>query len=223
MNRALAPIPLALLATGLVTTGCATVVYQPLRSLQRPVMVSLDEANFEGLHVLIRCPAGPFAQAGDAQRACRKVQQVFSNQGAVIDSPGSFEQPGLAKPDLIIDIESRLLSDETDRLLGVLCIATYTLVPWVTDTSFTEDITIRDGDGTLLVADSLPARFVTYTGAAVWAVNALLDVFARPPSDRLSGDAQFAVFSQDFYAQLSQLAFHARTRALVLRNFERPK
>lgn len=221
MRRALASLHLALVLAAPLATGCVTVVYQPLRGLQRPVMLGLDEANFEGVHVQVRCPPGPFVQAGDAQKACRKVQQVFSNQGAVIDPVGTVGQPGVARPDLIIDIESRLLSDETDRLLGLLCIATYTLVPWVTDTSFTQDITIRDGDGTLLLADSLPARFVTYTGVGVWAVNALLDVFARPASERLSGDAQFAVFSQDFYAQLSQLAFHARTRALVLRGFER--
>ena len=48
-------------------------------------MVDLNEANFEGLHVQVRCPPGPFVEAGDAQKACRKIQQLFVNQGAVID------------------------------------------------------------------------------------------------------------------------------------------
>jgi hypothetical protein len=231
MFRMLAPIALALAGTGCVT------VYQPLRSLQRPVVVDLNEANFEGVRVRVRCPAGEFVKGGEAQKLCRKVQRTFANQGAIIDYGGEVAapvpaRPGVSvagasaptlKPDLIIDLESRLLVDDTDRLFSLLCILTATLVPWVTDTSLAEDITIRDGDGFLLASDSFQARFVNYVGIGVWAVNALLDLFVRGENEKLIGKAQGAVVSRDFYGQLSQLAFHARTRALVLQNFERPK
>jgi hypothetical protein len=213
----------ALLIAGLLTPACTATVYQPLRSLQRPVILDLNEANFEGLQVQVRCPPGPLVEAGDSQKACRKIQQLFANQGALIDPIGALAGSSAAKPDLIIDVVPRLVSGDPDRLNGFLCTMTFSLWPCISDVSFTEDVTVRDGDGTLLMSDSLVARFVTYNGVAVWSVNALLDQFARPPGDQLTGDAQFAVFSRDFYGQLSQLAFHARTRSLVLRNFERAK
>jgi hypothetical protein len=230
MRQLLAPIRLtpaprnvltvvALLCTALLTSGCVT-VYQPLRALQRPVVLSIDENNFEGLKVQVRCPPGAFVKGGEANKLCRKVERVLSNQGAVVG--GGVEQNG-TKPDLIIDIESRLLSDDTDRLFSVLCILSGTLIPWVTDTSLAEDITIRDADGFVLASDSFQARFVTYIGLAVWAVNGLLDLLVRGEDEKLVGKAQNAVVSKDFYSQLSQLAFHARTRSLVLRNFERGK
>lgn len=213
-------------------SGCVT-VYQPLQALQRPSVVNLEEANFEGVRVLVRCPPGEFVKGGEAQKLCRKVQRSFSNQGAIIDygdtpstrqpASSAVKVPSATKPDLIIDIESRLLSDNTDRLFSVLCIASATLIPWVTDTSLAEDITIRDGDGFLLASDSFQARFVSYFGLAVWVVNGLLDLFFRPEEEKLAAKSQNAVISRDFYSQLSQLAFHARTRALVLKNFERPR
>jgi hypothetical protein len=227
MRRLLAPIwlvrPLsvALLAAAALASGCVT-VYQPLRALQRPVVLSTDENNFEGLKVQVRCPPGAFVKGGEANKLCRKVERVLSNQGALVGGSGGAD-PNAPKPDLIIDIESRLLSDDTDRLFSVLCILSGTLIPWVTDTSLAEDITIRDADGFVLASDSFQARFVTYIGLAVWAVNGLLDLLVRGEDEKLVGKAQNAVVSKDFYSQLSQLAFHARTRALVLRNFERAK
>lgn len=212
MIRFLLPITLALGASGCVT------VYQPLRSLHRPVVVNTEENNFEGLHMKVRCPAGAFVKNSEAQRLCRKVERLFANQGALIDLADAKE-----KSDLIVDIESRLLADDTDRLFSVLCILSFTLIPWTTDTSLAQDITIRDGDGFVLASDSFQARFVSYFGLAVWAVNGLLDLIVRPPGEKLVGDAQRAVVSKDFYSQLSQLAFHARTRALVQRNFEPAK
>lgn len=223
LSRAPAFILGVFFTSGLFTSGCAATVYQPLRSLQRPVILNLNEANFEGLIVQVRCPAGPLVEAGDARKACRKIEQLFANQGAVIDAASALAASSAARPDLIIDVVPRVVSDDPDRLNSFFCVMTLSLWPCVTDISFTEDITVRDGDGTLLVSDSLVARFVTYNGVAVYSVNALLDVFARPASDALTTDAQYAVFSRDFYGQLSQLAFHARTRSLVLRNFERAK
>ncbi len=210
---------LALVALAIGTTGCVT-VYQPLRGLQRPVVLDTDQPNFEGVRIRVRCPTNEFVRGGEAQRLCRKVQRSLSNQGAVTDLG---DAPNAPKPDLIIDLESRLLSDETDRLFSVLCVLTATLVPWMTDTSLAEDITIRDGDGFLLASDSFQARLVSYFGLAVWAVNGLLDLIVRGENEKLTGKGQTPVLSRDFYSQLSQLAFHARTRSLVLGGFERAK
>jgi hypothetical protein len=210
---------LALVALATVSTGCVT-VYEPLRGLQRPVVLDTDQPNFEGLRVQVRCPANEFVKTAEAQRLCRKVQRSLANQGAVTDLGDSATAP---KPDLIIDLESRLLSDETDRLFSVLCVLSATLIPWTTDTSIAEDVTIRDGNGFLLASDSFQARLVTYFGLAVWAVNGLLDLIVRGENEKLTGKGQMPVLSRDFYSQLSQLAFHARTRSLVLGGFERAK
>lgn len=207
---------LTLIALGLLS-GCVT-VYQPLQTLQRPVVVDTEQANFEGLRVQVRCPPGQFSKGGDAQRLCRKVQHAFTNQGALTE-PGT----AATKPDLIIDLESRLLNFETDRLMSVLCVLSLTLIPWVSDTSIASDVTIRDGDGFVLASDSLHARFVNYFGLAVWASNALIDLIFREPEERLTGNAPKEEISRDFYSQISQLALHARTRALVLRHFESAK
>lgn len=217
--------PAAVLCLALASSGCVT-VYQPLKGLQRPTVVQLDEDNFKDVRVQLRCGKGD-ATAGERNKLCRKLQKVFSNQGAVVDTGGLAEVPrGAAaapKPDLIIDVESRFMSDDTDRFFSVLCVLTATLVPWITDTSLAQDVTIRDGDGFLLASQSYEARFVRYVGLGVWAVNALLDLFLRSPDEKLTGTNQNAVISKDFYRQLSQLAFHARTRELVLRTFEPPK
>lgn len=217
-------------------SGCVT-VYQPLQTLARPVALDITEANFEGLKVLVRCPAGEFVKAGDAKRLCNKIQRVFTNQGALTEGgllsakPARRSQdpepqaaapgmPASPKVDLIIDLKGRLLHFDIDKLMGALCVVSLTLVPCVSDTSLAQDVTIRDGDGFVLATDSFQARFVSYFGLAMWAVNGLLDLLVRAPEDRLIGNAQKAEVSDDFYSQLSQLALHARMRSLTQRNFE---
>lgn len=200
-----------------LSSGCVT-VYQPLQTLQRPVVVDLDEANFDGLKVEVRCPPGTFVKGGDAQRMCRRVQRVFANQGANVEPVAPT-----SKPDLIIDIQSRLLHSNVDTFMSLLCIASLTLVPAMSEASLAADVTIRDGEGFVLASDSFQARFINYFGFGVWAINGILDLFFRAPNEKLTGNSQNKEVSRDFYSQLSQLAFHARTRALVLRGFEQQK
>jgi hypothetical protein len=199
----------------LLLSGCIT-VYQPLQTLQRPVVVELDKDNFDGVRVAVRCQAGSDITKGESKRLCQKVERVLANQGAVIATAETTQ-----KPDLIVELESRVLHHEVDTLMSLLFGVSLTLIPAVTDTSLSEEVTIRDGDGFVLARDSFQARFVTYMSSVVWAVNGLLDLLVRPPEERLTGKSQQAVVSQDFYSHLSQLAFHARMRALVLQGFER--
>lgn len=206
---------IGLLVVAWCASGCVT-VYQPLRGLQKPVVLNTEAANFEGLRVQVRCPAGTFVKGGEANKMCRKVEKVFANQGATIANQANDPK----KPDLIVEIESRLIADDTDRVFSLLCIASGTLIPWINDTSLAEDVTIRDGSGFLLATESYQARFVSYFGLAVWVANAFMDLFLRTPEEKLLGKSQSLAVSKDFFSQLSQLAFHARTRALVLKGFE---
>lgn len=207
--------------------GCVT-VYQPLVAMQRPVVINPQAGNFQGLRMLVRCVPDENLKPFQADRLCRTVSTVFTNQGAQVEvevprgSAAPARGEAMAKPELVMELKSRLLHEENSALLWVASILTATLVPAITDTSLSQDITIRDGDGFLLVADALQARFVRYFGLAVWAVNGLLDLLVRAPADRVTGSAINKEVSKDLYGQLSQLVLHARVRSEVLGGFAPP-
>lgn len=221
-----APARAALIVTLATLSGCVTSVYQPLTSLQRPIVVDTEVANFEGLRLLVRCVPGDYVDRAGASLLCRNVATMFRNQGAHVDTdvPRKGREASArddeVKPDLVIDLKSRLLHEETNPPLRILSILTFTLAPTIEEYSFAQDVTIRDARGALLASDSLQGRIIRYGGFGVWAVNWILDLTVRPDEEELSGDAAKRDFSRDYYGQLTQLAFNARTRQVVLRGFE---
>ena len=213
------------LLVGALLSGCGVTVYQPLSGLQRPAIVDPRLANFEGMRLLVRCFPGDYASVQDSDLLCRKVGTLFRNQGAQVqtDLRRSNRSPQEAfRPDLIIELSSRLLHKESSGPLWAVTVLTLSLVPAYAEYSVAQDVTIRDASGFLLASDSLKARFIEYYGAGIWSVNWALDTLVRSPEEKLSGDAPAQDFSRDFYAQLSQLAFNARVRSDVLRSFEPP-
>jgi hypothetical protein len=128
-------------------------------------------------------------------------------------------EEGEKPPDLIIDLSPRLLHQDDVPILWLLSYLTFTLVPAITEFTFAQDVAIRDGEGSLLVADSLQGRFIQYFGAGIWAVNTALDMAVRKEGEKINDDVTRKDFSRDLYGQLSQLAFNARMRAQVLRGF----
>ena len=72
---------------------------------------------------------------------------------------------------------------------------------------------VRDAQGFVLAQDTLQARFVRYFGFGVWALNNLLDVFARDDSEKLTGSVLPRDLTRDFDAQVSQIVFNAKRRA----------
>jgi hypothetical protein len=221
-RRQIHSLVVAFLALG-VGTGCIT-VYQPLVSLQRPVVVDPQAGNFDGAKMRISCAAGEEMPPQDAEILCRDVGTLFRNQGAQVEAyvprngrEGADAEGG--KPDLVVEVRSRKLHEENSALLRVLSVLTFTLVPTIDEHSYAQDVTIRDASGFVLAADSLQSRFIEYFGAGIWAANWLADIFVRPEADKLTGDVAKKDFSRDFYGQLSQLAFNAQVRAKVLRGF----
>lgn len=217
---------LAAIAVAIFASGCVT-VYQPLTSLQKPTALETSSTNFAGQRMLIRCVPGDYLKAADAQRLCVKLSSLFANQGAQVDIAvphrGGGAVPELvngAKPDLVVELRSRLLHEENPAFLWAACVMSCSVIPAYTEYSFAQDVSIRDADGFELASDSLQARFVQYTGAGIWVVNKTLDYAVREESEHLTGDAANRDFSKDFYRQLNQLAFNARVRASVLRSFE---
>lgn len=209
-------------------SGCGVTVYQPLSALQRPSIVDPRLANFEGMRLLVRCLPGDYLPMRDSDQLCRKVGVLFRNQGAQVETDVS--RNGRAsrlfaegvRPDLVVELSSRLLHKKSSGPLWAVTVLTLSIVPAYTEYSIAQDVIIRDASGFLLASDSLKARFIEYYGAGVWTVNWALDTLVRPPEEKLWGDAPAQDFSRDFYAQLSQLAFNARVRSEVLRSFEPP-
>ena len=184
--------------------------------------------NFEGQRLLVRCIPGDYLQPSDADQLCRNVRSLFTKQGAEVEvevlRPGisARDEPGEPKADLIIDLKARLVHEENSALLWTLSGLTLTLVPAITESTFAQEVTIRDSSGFQLASDTLQGRFVRYTGVGLWAVNSALDLLVRSDAEELTGDVAKEDFSRDFHGQLSQLAFNARMRSWVMRGFEEP-
>ncbi len=224
-GRVLGALLVALLA---VTSGagCITTVYQPLTSLQRPVVVDPQLANFEGVKLLVRCHPSENLSANDAVKLCRSVSTNFRNQGALVEveiprpNRGANPRDEGENPDLVMDLRSRMVNQHDGGALIILTYLTLTMVPMVQEYTLAQDVTLRDRDGTILVQDTMQGRFVEYLGFGVWAVNAFADYTFRKKEDRITGDAPKKDFSRDFYGQLSQLALNAHVRQRVLREFQ---
>ena len=187
--------------TGLLACGCMS-VYQPVSGLHRPVAIDTAVANFPGVAFDIQClPAKHVVTEAEAEDMCRKLTQLFENQGARVETritPGRIpeledEVAEEAAPDegpvttkLSVRLSSRLLHKDVVNILW-----------WkiTTDYIFAQDIVIRDASGFLLVQETLTGRFIRRLG------------FSRGANLH---------FSKDYYGQLSQLAFNARMRRTVL-------
>lgn len=207
------------------TTGCVT-TYQPLLALQRPLAINPELANFEGQKVLVRCLPGEYLDAADAERLCRQVRTLLTSQSATVEVEVPKKNAGFAttsfKPDLVIELNARLLNEDNRPWWWLICFASFTLIPATSEYEFAQDITIRDASGFMLASDSLQGRFVQQFGLGVWGVNGLLDLIVRPKGQAITGNGYQRDFSKDYFGQVSQLAFHARMRAKVMAEFDRP-
>jgi hypothetical protein len=208
-----------------LVSGCVT-VYQPLVSLQRPVAVDPQLANFQGQRVLVRCVSDADLAPADAMGLCLKLRSLFAVQGAEVEmqipveGPAAGPAPPEHRPDLTVELRSRRLHEGNSKLLWILSVATLTLVPTISEFTFAQEVTIRDRDGFVLAADSLQGRFLSYFGLGVWGVNATLDLLVRSKDEKVTGGQANREFTGDFYRQITQLAFDAHMRSLVLRGFQ---
>lgn len=204
-------------------------VYQPLSGLHRPVVVDPQLPNLRDLNLAVYCVPGDYLSAEETRMLCRRVGALFENQGALVSTytqdrrapHEELETPtadGPARPrtDLTLELRSRETHSNRNPLSSFLCWSTLTMVPAVTETSFAQDIVIRDGTGFLLVSDTLQGRLVRYFGLGTWMVNKAMDLAWRDEADRLSGDAANQDLSDDLYRQLSQLVFNAKMQWEVL-------
>jgi hypothetical protein len=221
----------------LLGSGCAravVVVYQPVSGLHRAVAIDPQLPNFTDTRLDVRCIRGPLLNDAQAGVLCDRVDALFSNQGAVVhtyvgegpldpdgpvavlDDVGAGSTAAEPRTRLSMELRSRETEASNHPFSWVLYAASLTLVPGVIESSFAQEIVIRDDSGFLLVSDTLEGRIVTRYGVGPWLGNGLLDL-ARKKEDRLGEDAASKDLSADLYRQLSQDVFNAKMRARVLR------
>ena len=149
--------------------------------------------------------------------------ELFRNQGAEVETtvPPDGSAEGISypsgKPELVVDLKSRVIIDREPPLLLGLSLLTCTVAPSLHERSYSQEVIIRDGKGSLLAQDTYQSRFVEYGGVGLWSINALLDWLVRSDEQDITGDGAQKDYSRDFYAQVSQLAYNARVRDRILR------
>ena len=200
-------------------------VYQPMHGLHGPVVVDPRLPNLTSTQLDVHCVPGDALSGQQASMLCQKVGALFENQGAQVrthiaegssdDDDGFEDSLTGALTALTVELRARQLHHAKHPLSWVATVLSLTLVPGVTETTFAQDVVIRDDSGFLLVSDTLEGRLVTRFGFGSWASNALLDL-ARDDADKITGDVASRQLSSDLYRQLSQLVFNARMHAQVL-------
>jgi hypothetical protein len=157
------------------------------------------------------------------------VGSLFENQGAEVrtgttaaalrDEPfpprESVDDDDPLRPDLAVVMRAERVHTATHPVSWLLSGITFTLVPGVTEQTFTHEVEVRDGQGFLLLTDDMTGRLVTYSGAGTWVGNKLLDWLLRDDDEKLTGEVANAELSADLYGRLSQLLFEAHLRERV--------
>lgn len=200
-------------------------LYEPMGALQRPTLVSPGGSALAETRVLVRChPDDKYLPPGDAERVCRQLATALRRQGAETETsvPRGRDESGPAQAfdgqgaDLTVDLRSRTEHSYDYPILTYPAVLTCTTIPLIEEETYAQDIEVRGRSMTVLTSQTLRARFVTYTGWAVWSFNQLADFFFRDDANDLSGDIGKKEFSADFYRQISQLTFNARVRSDLL-------
>jgi len=203
--------------------------YQPLTGLHDPVVVDPTMRNFPDMRLHVYCVPGKGLKPAQASILCQRMAVLFENQGASVQTfiedpalggadaglaPGTDETARAA--DLVLELEVEAVLKRSHPITYAMCWFSFSIVPMVRETTFTQRVVVRDASGFLLASDRYRGRLVERFGAGVWTGNWILDKFTREPEDRLTGEAASNDLSADLYGQLTQLVFNARLRREAL-------
>lgn len=225
----------------LVAAGCLNVhVYQPMTGLYDPVLVDPAAPNFVGRSITIRCAPGDGLDRAEARKLCRNVRTLFENQGATVEvlapaggpsstnpfadaaeAAANAEAAGTGRSDLTVELSARTLNKTRHPVSWILYVASFTVAPGVTESTFAQDVVVRDATGFLLAQETLVGKMVKYSGVGTYLGNVLLDYTLREKDERLvmpgpDGRPGYADLSLDLYRHLSQTVFDADLRRQVL-------
>ncbi|MCB9761283.1 MAG: hypothetical protein H6739_15685 [Alphaproteobacteria bacterium] len=212
----------------LLLGGCVH-VYQPMAGLQQPVVVDTRSPNLGDVRVTVRCFPGELLNDHEAGSLCDKVGTLFELQGAQVTVATDLREPMDGPPqaaeeddpvdwiDLIVELRARELHRSNDPIRWAICAVTYTLVPAVTEATFTQEVVVKDGSGFLLASESMTGRLVRYFGLGAWVGNAVLNLMVRDRQDRIFPGTASEDLTNDMYRQLSQTVYNAKVQAGLLR------
>ena len=212
-----------------VSGGGCVHLYQPMSGLHEPVVVDIRAENLPGLNMVIHCVPGEMLNSQESAQLCQNIGILFENQGASVrtitsrrqlqedlfDATAS-EEDDTPQTDLFVELRARQIHESNDPLMWALCAVSFTLIPSIQESTFAQDVIVRDGTGFLLLQDTLQGRIIRRFGAGVWAVNQALNVTIRKEPDRITEDSVRMDLSNDLYSQLSQMVFNARVQRDVL-------
>lgn len=218
------PVRLLWVLCALSMTGCVT-VYQPLMGLHQPIAVDPQQpGTFDGTRVLLRCHPG---DGVEPDVLCRNLRSSLTKQGATVTTevvkPSRAAPPAsdaASLPEFIVEVTSRIVHEDSGVLSAIACGLSFTLFPATSETTYAQDVSIRDRQGFLLAQRSLQERFIFSFGFGVWAVNGLVDLIIRPKEEQVTGDRYREEFTRDLHGQIAQQLYNARVKTRVLRSFE---
>lgn len=225
-------LTLAILALllSVAASGCVVRVYQPLSGFHRPIVADPRLPNFQDTQLDVHCVPGGILNEQEAGVLCQKVRALFENQGArvrthlsagmseddeVDEVPSEATAASEPRTELSLELRARRVHASQHPISWVLCWGSLSLLPGVVEATFAQDIVIRDGEGFLLLSDSLEGRLVTRFGSGAWLGNAIADLW-RDDEEKVLGEAANRDLSRDLYGQLTQLVFNAKMHAEVL-------
>lgn len=216
------------------TVGCVR-VYHPLSGLQSPILVDPQHPNFADAEITIYCKPGRQLNKTQANRLCQKLGMLYENQGAkvstvanVVGGGSTGSSWGEAVSDtpqaqgdrpikLTIDVVGRRTDSTRYPFTWLVCLASATVLPGKMETSWAQDVTIRDETGYLLASETLHGRIVRRFGVGAFVGDKLVDVFMRKAKDEFTGNDGWRQMSRDLYGQMSQMAYNAKLQSKVMR------
>lgn len=210
-----------------------------MTGLYDPVVIDSTAPNFSNVSLTIQCTPGEGLDRSQARKLCRNVSTLFENQGAIVNtvapsgglsSTNPFADAAEAqatkdskdvvgKTNLSMELKGRELHKSQHPVSWLFWAASFTLAPAIVESTFAQDVTIRDETGFLLAQKTLVGRMVRYSGVGTYLGNLLLDYTLRDKDDRLIGNrgrAGHEDLSEDLYGQLTQVLFNADMQRRVL-------
>lgn len=212
----------------LASSAC-TYSYQPMSGLHRPFVVDMQQPNLADVRLEVVCVPGDLLSRSNASTLCNRLRTLFEQQGAIVATtlgePVEFEDslgpsdpanPVAERLDLRLELRAREEHRSFQPWSWLAFAFTFTLAPGTIESTFSQDIVLRDGTGFLLGRERMTGRIVEQYGAGAWAVS-LAETRKRPKGDRKAQSIASQELSTDMYRRLSQTVFDARMRATVLR------
>lgn len=226
-------------ATLTIATGCMR-SYEPVSSVHRALVVDTEAPNFTDTHLNVHCVPRDLLINGRSNQLCRAVAQLFENQGAEVETISRWRPPATetadgvaAEPEeeeeeattppravqLNVEIRARQLSKRAHPLSWLACLASFTVVPGIVETTFEQRVKVWDGENFPLLEDRSEGRILVRAGMGAWLSTRLLDQIWRKKQDRLVGMSVTKDLSKDLYTQLTQAVYRAK---LLARTVEPP-